>query len=185
MKNKIFVHKDHENHPFGELFQIRWREPLGLSECPYLYRWTLILFHRSIRLHHWLRSDDRRFFHDHSANLVSVVLKGHYYNVNPIIPNMPPNEMVKDEDGEMTDNTVVHYVEGIFNSWRNFFNMNNSIWYSKATTQHFLDIPKGGAWTLLFEGKAYHKWGFYVNNHKWRPLRYFNKFGVIQKADYQ
>ena len=158
---------------------------MGLPECPYLYRWTLILFHRSIRLHHWLRSDDRRFYHDHSSDLISIVLKGNYYNVNPIINNRPPTEMVVDCDGELTDNTDVHYVSGIFNSWKNFFHPKNSIWFSKAETQHFLDIPKGGAWTLLLEGKKYHKWGFYVKGHKWRPLRYFSKFGIIQTKDYQ
>ena len=29
---------------FGKLFQIRWKEALGLPECPYLYRWTFIFF---------------------------------------------------------------------------------------------------------------------------------------------
>lgn len=31
----------------------------------------------------------------------------------------------------------------------------------------------------------HHKWGFYVNNHKWRPLRYFHKFGIAQTPEYQ
>ena len=42
-----------------------------------------------------------------------------------------------------------------------------------------------GAWTILLCSRPYHKWGFYVNNHKWRPLRYFSKFGVIQDEKYQ
>ena len=46
-------------------------------------------------------------------------------------------------------------------------------------------IPKEGAWTILLCGKPYHKWGFYVNDHKWRPLRYFHKFGIIQDENYQ
>lgn len=179
---KIFVYKEHEKHQFGEYFQIRWKEPLGLPECPYLYRWTLILFHRSIRLHHWLRSDDRRYFHDHAADLISIVLKGNYLNVNPKVKDKSPSEWIP-ETGELNINP--HPVQGIFNSWKNFFNMKNSIWFSKAEVQHYLDIPEGGAWTLLLEGKKYHKWGFYVNEHKWRPLRYFHKFGVIQTKDYQ
>lgn len=64
-------------------FQIRWKEALGRSECPYLYRWTFIFFGYSIRLHHWLKSDDRRFFHDHPSDLISLVLKGRYKNVTP------------------------------------------------------------------------------------------------------
>jgi hypothetical protein len=195
--SKLIVYKDHEKHPFGNIFQIRWKESLGLPECPYLYRWTLILFHRSIRLHHWLRSDDRRFYHDHSSDLISIVLKGKYTNVNPIIKNKEPEYLLRDEEiRNLTNITInteekglfnqyLYPVEGIFNSWKNFFHPKNSIWFSKAETQHYLDIPKGGAWTLLLEGKKYHKWGFYVKGHKWRPLRYFSKFGVIQTKDYQ
>lgn len=179
---KILVYKEHEKYPFGDFFQIRWKEPLGLKECPYLYRWTLILFHRSIRLHHWLRSDDNRFFHDHAADLLSIVLKGKYHNVNPIIENKSPGTYIPEIDSL---NRVYHPVEGIFNSWSNFFKPKNSIWFSKAKTQHYLLIPEGGAWTLLLEGIKYHKWGFYVNEHKWRPLRYFSKFGIIQTKDYQ
>lgn len=68
------------------------------------------------------------------------------------------------------------HVEGIFNSFKNFFNMSRSIWFSKATDRHYLKIPKEGAWTLMLEGRPY---------HKWRPLRYFHKYGIIQKNDYQ
>ena len=48
-----------------------------------------------------------------------------------------------------------------------------------------------GAWTILLCGRPYHKWGFYVKNNetgkyvKWRPLRYFSKFGIIQDENYQ
>ena len=34
--------------PFGKWFQIRWAERLGDPDNPYLVRWTLILFGRSI-----------------------------------------------------------------------------------------------------------------------------------------
>lgn len=136
---------------FGKYFQIRY-EPLGLPECPYLYRLTLIFFGFSIRLHHWLRSDDRRFFHDHACNFISIVLKGHYKNVTP---------------------NKTYEVKA------------PSCWYAKAEQQHYLDIPKGGAWTLLLCGRPRQKWGFFVNGRKLRPLQYFHKYGVIQTADYQ
>lgn len=137
---------------FGKLFQFRWKEALGLPECPYLYRWTLILFGYSIRLHHWIKSDDRRYFHDHSCDLISLIIKGKYKNCTP---------------------------NGTFDAvaWKPR--------KMKATDQHYLDIPKEGAWTLIFCGRPYNKWGFYVNGAKWRPLRYFHKFGIIQTADYQ
>lgn len=161
-----------------KLFQIRWAERLGYKESPYLIRWTFIFFGYSIRIHHWIKSDDNRFFHDHSANLLSIVLKGRYWNVKPIFPYLPPIHKGR-------NNSKWFYVEGIFNSWYNFFHMKNSIWFSKAEDQHYLSIPKVGAWTLMFEGRPRHKWGFYVNGHKWRPLRYFHKYGIIQDKNYQ
>ena len=135
-----------------KFIQIRWKEKLGYEENPYLIRWTLLLFGYSIRLHHWIKSDDNRFFHDHSCDLISIVVKGKYTNVTP--------------DGEFPVKAI-------------------SIWKAKATNQHWLKIPKEGAWTILLSGRPYHKWGFYVNGHKWRPLRYFHKFGIIQTGDYQ
>lgn len=144
-------------------FQIRWKEALGNPECPYLYRWTFIFFNFSIRLHHWIKSDDRRYFHDHGCDFISIILKGRYTNVKP------------DENGTNNPpggNIYIPVKAG-------------SVWKSNALTRHYLDIPKGGAWTLLICGRPYHKWGFYVNDHKWRPLRYFSKFGIIQDKNYQ
>jgi hypothetical protein len=137
---------------FGKTFQIRWKEALGLPECPYLYRWTLVLFGYSIRLHHWIKSDDRRFFHDHSCDIISMIIKGHYTNCN--------------RNGKFE-----------VKPWQ------PRIMY--AEQRHYLDIPEGGAWTIILCGRPYHKWGFYVNGHKWRPLRYFHKYGIIQTKDYQ
>jgi hypothetical protein len=159
-------------------FQIRWAEKLGFENNPYLIRWTFIFFGYSMRIHHWIKSDDNRFFHDHSADLLSIVLKGRYWNVKPFDINLPPIY-------KGNNNSKWFYVEGIFNSWYNFFHMKNSIWFSKAEDRHYLSIPKGGAWTLMFEGRPRHKWGFYVNGHKWRPLRYFHKYGIMQTEDYQ
>lgn len=142
-------------------------------------------FGYSMRIHHWIKSDDRRYFHDHSSDLVSIVLKGKYKNVVPVLDRYNPNDANYDPIYDGETNKIEHQVEGIFNSFKNFFNMKKSIWFSKATDKHYLDIPKGGAWTLMFEGRPYHKWGFYVNGHKWRPLRYFHKFGIIQDKNYQ
>lgn len=175
-------------------FQIRWAEKLGYEDNPYLIRWTFLFFGYSIRIHHWIKSDDNRFFHDHSSDLLSIVLKGKYWNVKPIDKNKEPSYMVQkvkyadsfgNEIGGLGRNEMFCYVEGIFNSWYNFFHMSRSIWFSKAEDRHYLSIPKGGAWTLMFEGRPRHKWGFYVNGHKWRPLRYFHKYGIRQDEEYQ
>ena len=104
-------------------FQIRWREKLGLEESPYLIRWTIILFGYSIRLHHWIKSDDCRFYHDHSSDLLSIVLKGKYYNVKPFVKDHPPGEMVN-KSGHYIRNERFYHVEGIFNS---LYKLMNSI----------------------------------------------------------
>ena len=65
-------------------FQIRWKEKLGKDpKNPYLVRWSFIFFNFSIRIHHWIRSDDTRFFHNHACDFVSICLKGKYENVTP------------------------------------------------------------------------------------------------------
>ena len=150
-----------DTRPFGKWFQIRWAERLGDPEHPYLIRWTFIIFGFSIRIHHWLRSDDRRYFHDHAADFISIVLWGRYWNTIPVDPELPPSR-----------------------------NLKRSIWYSKAEQRHYLNIPKEGAWTLLLEGRPRRKWGFYVPRsgelevRKMRPLRYFHKFGIAQADPY-
>lgn len=183
LKKERYQYGSSNIKPFKK-FQIRWGEKLGNPKCPYLKRWTFIFFGYSIRIHHWLKSDDKRYFHDHSSNLISIVLKGKYRNVKPIDETKNPSDYVE-VNGTLTSNICPFSVEGIFNSFRNFFNMKYSIWKSKATDKHYLDIPKEGAWTLLLEGKPYHKWGFYVDGKKMRPLNYFHKYGIIQDKNYQ
>lgn len=63
--------------------QLIWNESLGLPECPYAYRWVFIFFGFSIRLHHFLRSDDKRYFHNHPWWFFTFVLKGGYTDVSP------------------------------------------------------------------------------------------------------
>ena len=152
---------DNMKTPF-RLFQIRWKEALGRPECPYLIRWTFIFFGFSIRLHHWIKSDDNRFFHDHACDLISIILKGYYWNVVPLDDDEPDVKKCRKIKAKA------------FRPW-----------FAKATQKHYLEIPVGGAWTILFQGRPCRKWGFYVKNHKWRPLRYFSKFGIIQDENYQ
>jgi hypothetical protein len=137
-------------------FQIRWAEKMGDPNDPYLIRWTLILFGYSMRIHHWIKSDNELHFHDHACDLISIILKGKYYNVVPEDPNDPNPDVSRCRKIEAK-------------KWRP--------WKAKAKAIHYLEIPPEGAWTLLFQGKPYNKWGFIVDGRKLRPLRYFHKFG--------
>ena len=58
-------------------------EQLGLPECPYVIRWRLETPWFSIRLHHWLASDDDRAKHDHPWSFVTFVLRGGYTDASP------------------------------------------------------------------------------------------------------
>lgn len=62
---------------------ILWNDPLGKKECPYAYRWVFNFGLFSIRIHKWIRSDDKRYFHDHPWSFITFVLKGSYTDVSP------------------------------------------------------------------------------------------------------
>ena len=62
--------------------QLRWNEKLGKAECPYMRRYVLNLYFFAIRLHIWIRSDDKRYMHDHAWNFASLVLRGSYTDVS-------------------------------------------------------------------------------------------------------
>ena len=62
---------------------LKFREKLGLPECPYAMRWRVEFPFGSVRLHHWLSPDDDRAFHDHPWWLVTLVLRGGYTDRSP------------------------------------------------------------------------------------------------------
>jgi hypothetical protein len=62
---------------------LTWREKLGRPDCPYLIRWVLNLGLFSVRLHHWLGSDDPRAHHDHPWWYLTLVLWGGYVDSFP------------------------------------------------------------------------------------------------------
>jgi len=95
--------------------QFRWRERLGLPECPYVIRWRLeIAGLGSVRVHHWLASDDPRAFHDHPWWFVTLVLRGGYTDRSPAgdehlhagavryRPALHQHTVVSDESGAWT-----------------------------------------------------------------------------------
>lgn len=63
-------------------FQIRWNEALGKDDCIYGFRWMVILFGFSIRLHKWLKSEPIAHQHDHAWNFIIFTLKGGYLDIS-------------------------------------------------------------------------------------------------------
>ena len=108
---------------------------------------SIIWLGYSIRIHKWIRSDDKRYMHDHAWNFRTFVLKGYYHDVS-LNEN---NEVVK----ELVTRTA----------------------FRKSTHKHYVEIPECGAWTLLFCSKPNRKWGFWVNGKFYRPLRFFSRHG--------
>lgn len=68
-------------HP--PVLTMAWAEKLGLPECPYVIRWRFETPFGSVRVHHWLSSDDPRAFHDHPWWFLTMVLKGGYTDQHP------------------------------------------------------------------------------------------------------
>lgn len=58
--------------------QVKWGELIGPDECPMMRRWVLVTPLGSLRLHHFLRSDNDRQLHDHPWWFLTLVLRGRY-----------------------------------------------------------------------------------------------------------
>jgi hypothetical protein len=67
---------------FRKHFGFKWGEWLGRPECPYLRRWAFNVGLFSIRVHHFMRSDDARAHHDHPWWFLTLVLRGAYYDIS-------------------------------------------------------------------------------------------------------
>jgi hypothetical protein len=61
---------------------VKFNEKLGLPECPYVIRWRIEFPFGSVRVHHWISSDDDRAVHDHPWWFVTLVVKGCYYDAS-------------------------------------------------------------------------------------------------------
>lgn len=75
-------------------FAFRWAEELECERLPkpgdtkvevgvYVRRWRLETPAFSIRIHHWLHSDDSRAYHDHPWPFISFIFRGGYTDQGP------------------------------------------------------------------------------------------------------
>lgn len=63
--------------------KIRLGECLYCQTGVYVKRWYFETDLFSVRLHHWLHSDDARAIHDHPSWFITLVLKGGYTDSTP------------------------------------------------------------------------------------------------------
>lgn len=102
--------------------------------------WIAQKFGIAIRVHHIIASDDDRAFHDHPWPYITVILKGGYWEVQPIF-----------ESG---------IYKGDTRTWRGA----GSILIRKANSWHRLEIdPEHDCWTMFSTGKYQQTWGFLTN----------------------
>lgn len=100
------------------------------------------------RVHHILRSDSGRDYHDHPWPFVTIILRGGYWEWRPVL----------DAAGFIIDEQCRWYGPG-------------SVIVRRAGTWHRLVLPAGQtAWTLFCTGPKSQGWGFLVGNRKvaWR-----------------
>lgn len=63
--------------------KFRWKEELRCNTGVYVRRWYIETRWFSVRIHHWLHSDDDRNFHDHPWWFLTFVLQGGYKDFTP------------------------------------------------------------------------------------------------------
>lgn len=135
-----------------EDFELRWAEPVGLPECPYLYRWVITINGYSLRLHHWLASDDQRHYHDHAWDFwVWIIGQGYI-------------ESILHPDGKR----------------QTVFRERYDLTFYPAEHRHKVAIRPGtDSWSLVFSKRNRRKHGFWIEGRSklLRPLRYFNRYG--------
>ena len=148
----------------------------------YMHRYYLFLKDRSwfpfnLTLHKIVRSDDP-IMHDHPWPYLTIILKGGYWEHNPVFNN----------EGQMLTE---------FQTWRG----PGSVIYRKANEYHWLELDEniGPATTLFFMGKQQREWGFltktktgknrwiqwelYLNNYKEYHKRYIEPKMANRKKD--
>jgi hypothetical protein len=118
---------------------------IGPKEAPQTLRWHLFRWRGfQIALHRWVRSDNDRALHDHTAGNISILLTGRYLEV------------------------FSHSWEPLCWKLRRRF----VPYYRKADTPHRVFLHEGPIWTLWIRFAPWRQWGFYCPKG-WRHWRQY------------
>lgn len=174
---------------------IAWRQELGDPECPYLIRWLFDPRLFSIRLHHWVRSDDKRAMHDHSWWFLTLVLSGGYTDWIHDLGRASETDRERVIAANKSVARAIKASRSATDGGPGFFKLNpqampytedrltrGSVRFRPAHHIHTVAVDPGGCWTLVFTGRFVHKYGFYVRKAsgllKFRKAnKYFNQHG--------
>lgn len=134
---------------------LTWRQELGNPECVYAERWILKLpfIGWSIRLHHFLKSDDARAHHDHPWWFWTLVLKGSYVDEAPC-----PECADSDYPGRDPETDKKCWACHGTAELRDRLSA-GSVRFRPAEWQHTLRT--NGVWTIVLTGTIERKWGFW------------------------
>jgi hypothetical protein len=127
---------------------------IGSVGDTYVERWWVIPRNRlfNIYLHHFIRSDDDRAFHDHPWVNCSVLLRGSYVEVTPPDPaTRAPGDLIPDRAIRRPFRPVLR----------------------GARAAHRVELIDGRpVWTLFLTGPTRRSWGFLCPNG-WRHWQEF------------
>lgn len=125
---------------------LTWGERLGRPACPYLIRWSLNLGPLgSLRLHHWMRSDDKRAPHDHPSWFATFVLKGRYTDIGYELGSDVRPHNVRAGEEQVTRESL----------------RPGSFRVRPSHHVHIVDVEPDGCWTLLYFPPKQRDWGFW------------------------
>lgn len=125
-------------------------DPVSFFKRP--IAWILQRFGIAIRVHHILRSDDARAFHDHPWWYCTIILRGGYTEVRP------------------------RFSSGIYEGDQRRRHDAGSILIRPAESWHRLELPRGEtAWTLFITGPRRNRWGFLIQPRFKQYYRDYNK----------
>jgi hypothetical protein len=130
--------------------------PLGPMRGVYMRRWTIETPWFSIRLHHWLHSDDQRHLHDHPWGFHTFVLKGAYIDTSS-----PEGADIGEERED----------------WQFQLMRAGTYAYRPSHHKHYVKVIPPGCWTLVFTGPIMRRWGFWVKGKFKRVNKYFLEHG--------
>lgn len=134
---------------------------IGPKDTPYIKRWYVLGKRNrffNIYIHQILKSDYERALHDHPWPFVSIVLNNRYREVTNHLPGGRPS------NGKLVGNEG----DEIFSL---NYRMQGSIAFRGSTRPHRVIIDNGPAWTLVFTGPTWRKWGFHCPKG-WVPYKY-------------